>query len=107
MIRNRLIDFCAGRIHNMGTNMGSLKPGATLIYERANGVIYARESGTSEREAIGWDHDARTSDGRPLSDHMMEDKLWGEIRRAAKTNPALQEAIDRVKIVYNLSRPNE
>jgi hypothetical protein len=91
----------------MDTIMGSLKPGATLIYERANGVVYVRESGKKERSIVGYEHDSRTPDGRPLLDHMMEDKLWGNIRRAAKSNPALQDALDRVIIVYNLNKPNE
>jgi hypothetical protein len=86
--------------------MGNLKPGATYVYERAEGVTYAREFGAdpSTRKEIGWDHDPRTSDGRPLHDHIMDDKLWGEIRRASKTNPALQEALERVKILYYLSK---
>jgi hypothetical protein len=50
--------------------------------------------------------DPRTHDGRPLREHMLEDKLWGEIRRAARTNQALQEAIERVKIIYHLSKDN-
>jgi hypothetical protein len=48
--------------------------------------------------------DPRTNDGRPLYEHMKEDKLWGEIRRAARTNKALQEAMERVKLVYHLSK---
>ena len=86
--------------------MGSLTPGATLIYEKADGITYARESGAhpSTRKEIGRDYDTRTADGRPLHDHIMEDKLWGEIRRAAKTNPTLQEALERVKILYHLSK---
>lgn len=84
--------------------MGTLKSGATYIYEKADGVTYAREFGKIERKAIGWDYDPRTSDGRPLHDHIMEDKMWGEIRQAAKTNPALQEALDRVKVIYELSK---
>jgi hypothetical protein len=96
--------------------MGSLKPGAKYIYERANGVTYARESGAdpNTREAIGWNYDPtqpnfdpRTKDGRPLHDHIMEDQLWGEIRRAAKTNPTLQAAIERVKIIYHLSKDKD
>ena len=79
--------------------MGSLKPGATLIYERANGVIYARESGTSERSVVGYD-----TSGSPDRIHLSE---WNDILRAAETNPALQEALDHVKIIYNLSRPYE
>ena len=35
-----------------------------------------------------------------------EDKLWGNIRRAAITNIALQEAMERVKIIYYLSKDN-
>jgi hypothetical protein len=33
---------------------------------------------------------------------MQEDKLWGEIRRAARTNPALQKALEQCIIVYQL-----
>jgi hypothetical protein len=85
--------------------MGSLTPGKTLIYEQANGITYARESGAdpSTRVEVGWSYDPRTNDGRPLHDHIMDDKLWGEIRRAAKTNTTLQEALDRAKIIYHLS----
>ena len=79
--------------------MGSLKPGATLIYERANGVITAREFGSTEKRVIGYDVAAS-----PEQIHLSE---WNEILQAAETNPALQEAVDRVRIVYNLSRPNE
>ncbi len=88
--------------------MGSLKPGATYIYERNGDEIYARETGKTERVLVGYDHtpDPRTSDGRPLRDHILEDKLWGEIRRAATTNPALQKALDRAIMIYRLSKDN-
>jgi hypothetical protein len=48
--------------------------------------------------------DSRTSDGRPLIEHVKEDKLWGEIRRAAKTNNALQAALDHAIMIYKLSK---
>ena len=83
----------------MDINMGSLKPGATLIYERANGVITAREFGSTEKRVIGYDV-AGTAEQIHLSE-------WNDILRASESNPALQEAIDRVKIVYNLSKDNE
>ena len=88
--------------------MGNLKPGTTYIYERADGVTYAREFGSDplSREAIGWEYDPRTSDSQPLHDQIMESKLLGNIHRAAKTNSALQEALDRVKIIYHLSKDN-
>lgn len=86
--------------------MGNLKPGATYIYERDKGTVYAREFGAdpSTRQEIGWDYDPRTDDGRPLHDHIMDSKMWGEIRREAKTNVTLQKALDRVIMLYKLSK---
>ena len=96
--------------------MGTLTPGATYIYERVGNEVYARESGAdpSTRKLIEYghdpvtghaiDYDKRTSDGRPLFDHIQEDKMWGEIRRMAKTNPALQDALERAIIIYKLAK---
>ena len=93
--------------------MGTLTPGATYIYEKADGITYAREVGadTSTRQVHGWDYDKdnpnfdpRTSDGRSLHDHIMDSKVWGEIRREAKTNKVLQDALERVIILYHLSK---
>jgi hypothetical protein len=86
--------------------MGTLTPGATYVYEKANGITYAREIGAdpSTRKEIGWDYDPRTSDGKPLHDHIMDSKLWGEIRRAARTNKALHDAMERVILIYHLSK---
>jgi len=101
-------------MHNMVMSMGTLKPGATYIYERVGNEVYARESGAepSTRELIGYgydpvnghhvDYDKRTSDGRPLFDHMQEDKMWGDIRRLARTNPTLQDSLERVIMIYRL-----
>jgi len=88
--------------------MGSLTPGATYVYERNGEEIYAREVGKTDRKLIGYQYenkiDPRTHDGRPLHEHIKEDKLWGEIRRAARTNSALQEALERAILIYHLSK---
>ena len=87
--------------------MGSLKPGATYIYERNGDEIYAREFGETARKLIGYNHttpDSRTSDSRPFPERILEDKMWGDIRREAKTNPALQTALDRAIMIYRLSK---
>jgi hypothetical protein len=76
--------------------MGSLKPGATLIYERANGVITAREFGSTEKRVIGYDVSSS-----PEQIHLSK---WNDILRAAETNPALQEAIERVIEIYILTK---
>ncbi len=36
-----------------------------------------------------------------------EDKLWGNIRRAAKSDPALKEMLDQVKVYYELKHNAE
>ena len=84
--------------------MGSLVPGVPLIYERVDGTVYSRRVGELARTVVGHDHDPRTSDGRPLHDHIMEDKMWGEIRREARTNPTLQDALERAIMIYQLSK---
>ena len=83
--------------------MGSLKPGATYIYERVDGVIYAREHGAlpNERFVVGYESG---KDYDPVRNGIKENQLWHDIRESAKTNPALQQALDRVKVIYELSK---
>lgn len=69
-------------------------------------TVYEREFGSDVRTLVEQTYDKRTWDGRPLVEHMREDKLWGEIRRMARTNPALQDALDRAIIIYELSKNN-
>ena len=100
-------------LYSRRKQMGSLKPGATLIHERVKNVVYTREFGADPdtRQIAGWDYDKenpnfdpRTSDGRPLFDHLTDSKMWGEIRREARTNITLQKALDRVIMIYKLSK---
>jgi hypothetical protein len=92
--------------------MGSLKPDTKYIYERAEGIVYAREFGAdpSTRQVVGYESG---TDYDPVSGHkidhrrLVEDKLWGNIRRAAETNPTLQDALERVIVIYNLSKADE
>lgn len=77
--------------------MGTLKPGATYIYERSGNVTYARE--------VGADPSTRFEIGR-IVDHtafdVKSDRLWQEIRHLAKTEPTLQSELDRVIMLYYL-----
>ena len=79
------------------------------IYEKVDGVTYAREFGAepSTRVEVGYDYDFRTPDGRPLHDHLMEDKMWGEIRRMANTDEGMKDLLDRVVVYYNLKKEQE
>ena len=79
--------------------MGTLTPGTTYIYEKANGITYAREVGAppNERFEIGRDYQQFLKD---------ELQLWEEIVREGRTNQALRSALDRVILVYYLSKNN-
>ena len=83
--------------------MGSLKPGATYIYEHADGVTYAREFGAppSERFEIG-----RTFIRQQKDYSQQQTQFWENVVETAKENKVLQDAIDRVKILYELSKDN-
>lgn len=77
--------------------MGSLIPGQALIYERVDGQVFARYRdppyNTMPRWLVGGE--AKT---KP------EYTLWKSILAEAETNKVLRDALDRVIIVYELSK---
>lgn len=83
--------------------MGQLKHNTSYIYESPDGgnTVYAREFGSDNRKLIGLLYPP--SDGElDLNNHV----LWNDIRQAAKTNPALQKAMENVIMLYRLSKDN-
>ena len=94
--------------------MGQLTPGANLVYERDGDTVYQREAGAdpSTRTEVGYDYDTheerRDSDIRAgmkkRRDEIMENKLWDSIRRAARTNSTLQDALDQAIMLYHLTK---
>lgn len=84
--------------------MGNLKPGATYIYERDKGVTYARELGSDpdSRQPIGWDYNDDVY--KAIANNYFDSMLWKNIFEEAKTNHTLQQAIERVIILYKLSK---
>ena len=84
--------------------MGTLKPGATYIYERANGIIYSREEGADPitRQIVGYDDDYAVHNQR--IDRWTK---WRDVLSAADDNPELAELLDRALVLYNLSKKND
>lgn len=74
------------------------------IYESPDGgiTVYERDPGSTDRRLT--EESKRRHDEMYAT--MQENKLWGAIRRAAKTNPALQDALDRAIVIYELSKNN-
>jgi hypothetical protein len=83
-------------------DVGRLEPGAAYVYEREGGRVYARRVGQTERILIGEDF---LEDIQARRTALAQE--WEPIVFAAEQNPALQEAIDRVKILYELSRQDQ
>ena len=76
--------------------MSDIFENAKYIYESPDGgnTVYQRLPGTSQRDLI--------KENLPLLEQMLEDKMWGEIRRLAATNPAMKEYTDRCVELYHL-----
>jgi hypothetical protein len=71
-----------------------------VIYTHDDGgeTIYIKESGDKEPKV------AEQKRGFDLHAELQKQKLWGDIHRAAKTNPTLKRALDEVVMIYNLSK---
>lgn len=66
------------------------------IFESPDGgqTVYERNMGELTRELV--------KQNNKFHEQLMEDKLWGEIRRMGKVNPAMREQLDRVIMLYYL-----
>jgi hypothetical protein len=84
--------------------MGSLRPNETIVYSTSGNVTYGHY-GDGEQFIVGYNLRKRRD---PLDiKHNMD--LWIDILDAGGENSALQQAIDRVKMLYYLTKetPNE
>ena len=72
-----------------------------VIYESPDGgeTVYVREFGGEQKQLH-----VQSPRAISIRDQPQEDKLWGEIRRTAKTNPTLKQALDEAILIYTLSK---
>ena len=80
--------------------MGSLTPGATLIYERVAGTIFAREFGKTERKVVGY-----ATDISP--EFAMYKSEMNQILQMCETDPAMKSLLSQLLVLYNLKKINE
>ncbi len=69
------------------------------VYESPDGghTVYRRHIGKMDRELVSVSQEAQDK-----IQNLKEDKLWGNIRRASRTDSALKEMLDQVKVYYEL-----
>lgn len=81
--------------------MEMLVPGTKYIYESPDGgdTVYAREPGKTERVMIGQNTRAKSR-----VEQLEEDKLWGEIRLMAKTDPGMADLLNQARVYYQLKK---
>lgn len=84
--------------------MGSLIPNEPLIYERSNGVVYARYRDKPEipRWVIGGDPDATA---RALG--IISYDEWKNLMTVSENHPTIKKQLDRLMIMYYTVKDNE
>lgn len=91
----------------MDTPMGSLTPNVKLIYERVGDTVYAQAAGSTERTVVGYNYERDLLDHRNYMSTPKDSQLWHDIREAAMDNKELEHALERVKILYYLSKQSK
>ncbi len=80
--------------------MGTLTPGATYIYERVAGSIFAREFGKTERKLVGY-----------VTDISPEIEMYrseiNQVLQMCERDPAMKELLDQLFVIYNLKKTHE
>ena len=84
--------------------MGRLRPGAEFDYRKIEDMTIAFDKETGERIIVGYDY---SRDYKTVRDNMKDNKFWDDLRREAKTNVALQHALDRAILIYKLSKDSK
>jgi hypothetical protein len=72
-----------------------------LIYESPDGgkTVYAREMGATDRWLLHMDGETQR-----MLDLRDEERMWEKIRDAARTNMALADLLEQVKMTYQLTK---
>ena len=77
--------------------MGTLTPGATYIYERVAGTIFAREFGSTERRVVGY-----TTDISP--EFAMYKSEINQVLLMCEKDPAMKDLLGQLFVLYNLKK---
>jgi|688.fasta_scaffold132729_3 hypothetical protein len=76
--------------------MGSLTPGATLIYERVGEKIYSREFGKNKRNLVGY-----------TSEMTLYRSQINQVLLMCEQDPDMRQLLDKLFVLYNLKCKND
>ena len=82
--------------------MGSLKPGATYIYESDGTRIYAREFGQGDRKLVGYAHG-----GEQREQHKHYLNEMNSVLVMCEQDPAMNTLLEQLFMLYNLKKTHE
>lgn len=80
--------------------MGTLLPDQPLIYERANGVVYARYRDPPHNKEPRWIVGGDPSAVSVAQGDLVSYGEWQELCRAAQTNHTLKKLLDQLIVTY-------
>lgn len=80
--------------------LGTLKPGATYVYERVDDRIYAREFGKTARSLVGW------TENNNIANREYQSNVNGMLAMCEKYED-MRELLDKLLVLYNLRKTHE
>lgn len=85
--------------------MGNLKPGEPLIYERADGVVYARYANdpSTPRWIIGGD----PAGVARAQGNLLDYSEWQNLCELSQTNPTLKKMMDKLVTTYYIIKDEQ
>ena len=86
--------------------MGKLKPSEALIYERANGVVYARYRDPPFNKLDRWIIGGDPAAVAMAQGDMLHYAEWQELCRLAEEYPTLKKLLDQLVTTYYMVKDN-
>ena len=82
--------------------MGTLIPNQPLIYERANGVVYARYRDPPHNEIPRWIVGGDPKAVSRAKGELLDNHEWEELQMMAKKNKTLGKLLSKLLITWDL-----
>ena len=87
--------------------MGSLIPGEALIYERADGVVYARYRDPPNNKLPRWIIGGDPTAVGKAQGELLSYAEWQELCELAEEYPTIKKLLDKVVVAYYTVKDNK